>query len=76
MDAAGQRRTLLERTSQARGGATEVETDNAEVTIPSDAARITVIFSGLGAKDYVRVAELQLTSSDVVPKLENEFCAR
>lgn len=74
-DAGGQRRTLLKRASQARGGATEVLTDSAEVAIPSDAARIGVTFSGLGAKDYVRVVELQLTSSDVVPKLENEFCA-
>lgn len=76
MDAVGQKRTLLERTSQARGGATEVDTDSAEVTIPSDVARIKVTFSGLGAKDYVRVIELQLTSLDVTPKLENVFCIR
>jgi hypothetical protein len=75
IDAAGARRTLLERNSSARGGAVKVPTDSVAVDVPTDAARLNVTFSGLGAKDYVRVVELQLVSSDVAPGLANEFCA-
>jgi hypothetical protein len=74
IDSAGARHILLERNSPARGGATEVPTDSVAVDVPTNAARLTVTFSGLGAKDYVRVVELQLSSSDVAPGLANEFC--
>lgn len=66
--------TLIERASLARGIFLNIPTDHIATDIPDDAKRLRVMFSNLEAKEYVRIVEMQLTSLDVAPSLENEFC--
>jgi hypothetical protein len=76
VDASDQVRPLLSRRSTARdrvGG--KVPPDDIALDIPRDATRVRVTFTGLNAKEIVRVGELQLISDDVAPGLVNLLCA-
>lgn len=75
VDATGGRRTLIERGSPSRGAFVDVPTDHVAIDIPANAARLNVTFSNLGAREYVRVVEMTVTSLDVKPGLQSEYCA-
>jgi hypothetical protein len=74
IDRNGRTRVLIRRSSAARGGATDVPTDNAVADIPTDAVHVLVSFGGLTRREMVRVVELKLISDDIAPGLKSEFC--
>jgi hypothetical protein len=75
IDGGGQSRTLVSRTSTARGGAVDTPTDDVSVEISRDLVEVQIAFAGLTAEEMVRVIELRLVADDVAPGLPNELCS-
>jgi hypothetical protein len=76
VDAAGQTRTLIARTSSAHGGAVDGIIEDVSAAIADDAKRVHISFHGVGAKEMVRVIELNLISDDVTPGIVGRVCTQ
>lgn len=76
VNASGQSRTLIARSSPAHGGAVDTPSDDVVTAVPDEATLVRVAFHGVGAKEMVRVIELQLVSDDVSPGITDSLCAQ